>query len=273
MSHGPHTQESLEFAKNFTVEDTDIFIVTYPKSGTIWMKEIISLVLSEGDLTPILSVQNYDRAPWLEVFKFAQVIAQVPAPRPIATHFPYRLMPDSFHQSKAKVIYVMRNPKDVAVSSFYFHQVAEFLDDPGTFEEFLDLFLEGRVFFGKWTDHIKSWRNTNLGDRIMYVTYEEMKEDLPAALRNISGFVGKDLSDDVIQKISEHCSFEAMKNNPMSNYTSISKKYKAADEDTSLILRKGVTGDWKSHFTPEQMKHFTSTIKKELDGKLSLIHI
>lgn len=30
------------------------------------------------------------------------------------------------------------------------------------------------VLFGKWTDHVKSWRHTELGDRIMYITYEEM---------------------------------------------------------------------------------------------------
>lgn len=30
------------------------------------------------------------------------------------------------------------------------------------------------VLFGKWTDHVKSWRHTELGDRILYITYEEM---------------------------------------------------------------------------------------------------
>lgn len=30
------------------------------------------------------------------------------------------------------------------------------------------------VLFGKWTDHVKGWRHTELGDRIMYITYEEM---------------------------------------------------------------------------------------------------
>jgi len=38
----------------------------------------------------------------------------------------------------------MRNPKDILVSSYYFHQMATFLEDPGTFDEFLDKFLEGR---------------------------------------------------------------------------------------------------------------------------------
>ena len=31
-----HTMESLEYAQNFSVEDTDVFAVTYPKSGTIY---------------------------------------------------------------------------------------------------------------------------------------------------------------------------------------------------------------------------------------------
>ena len=30
------------------------------------------------------------------------------------------------------------------------------------------------VLFGKWTNHLKSWRNADLGDRILYITYEEM---------------------------------------------------------------------------------------------------
>lgn len=33
---------------------------------------------------------------------------------------------------------------DILVSSYYFHQMAAFLEDPGTFDEFMDKFLEGR---------------------------------------------------------------------------------------------------------------------------------
>lgn len=68
----------------------------------------------------------------------------------------------------------MRNPKDIMVSSYYFHQMAGFLQDPGTFDEFMDKFLEGKIISGKWTDHVKSWRQAELEDRIMFITYEEM---------------------------------------------------------------------------------------------------
>lgn len=37
-----------------------------------------------------------------------------------------------------------RNPKDVMVSSFFFHQMAKFLDESGSFEEFLEKFLTGK---------------------------------------------------------------------------------------------------------------------------------
>uniref|UniRef100_A0A3P9LCR3 Sulfotransferase n=1 Tax=Oryzias latipes TaxID=8090 RepID=A0A3P9LCR3_ORYLA len=268
--HGPflptvgHTKESLEYAKNFSVKDSDVFVVTYPKSGTIWMQEILPLVLSGGDLTPIQSTVNWDRVPWLELTRFAKIVEKMTSPRAMVSHLSYNLMPSSFHSSKAKVIYVMRNPKDVAVSSFYFHQMATFLEDPGTFDEFLDKFLEGRDFFGKWTDHVSSWKLAKLGDRILFLTYEEMVQDLGAAIRRISDFLCLDLSEDVIQKIAEHCTFKSMKANTMSNFSLVSKEY--LDIDKSPFLRKGVAGDWKNHFNSEQEARFTSVIQKELEA-------
>ncbi|KAL7393861.1 hypothetical protein ABVT39_017054 [Epinephelus coioides] len=261
-----HSAESLEYAQNFSMEDTDVFAVTYPKSGTIWMQEILPLLLNGGDLTPIQTIPNWDRVPWLEEKRLAMVVDQLPSPRAMVTHFPYHLMPASFHTSKAKAIYVMRNPKDILVSSFYFHQMAEFLEDPGTFDEFIEKFLEGKVLFGKWTDHVKGWKNTDLGDRIMYITYEEMVQDLPAALKRMSDFLGRNLSDETIQKIAEHCSFKTMKTNTMSNFSLVPKVY--MDSDKSSFLRKGIAGDWKNHFSSEQLARFTSVIRKEL-GKES----
>uniref|UniRef100_A0A672H167 Sulfotransferase n=1 Tax=Salarias fasciatus TaxID=181472 RepID=A0A672H167_SALFA len=241
-----HTKESLEFAQNFSFEDTDVLAVTYPKSGTIWMQEILPLLLNGGDLTPIHTIPNWDRVPWLEEKRL-------------------ELMPPSFHTSKAKTIYVMRDPRDVLVSSYYFHQMAEFLEEPGTFDEFIGKFLEGKVLFGKWTDHVKSWMHTELGDRIMHITYEEMVQDLPAALRRMADFLGRNLDPETIQKIAEQCSFQTMKKNTMSNFSLVPKAY--MDHDKSPFLRKGHAGDWRNHFSSEQLAQFSSVIHKELEGE------
>nr|XP_020488323.1 sulfotransferase family cytosolic 2B member 1-like [Labrus bergylta] len=260
-----HSLESLKFAQEFTFKDDDVLAVVYPKSGTAWMQEVLPLLLNGGDLTLIQTIPNWDRVPWLEETRLELVVDKMASPRAIVSHFPYHLMPPSFHTSKAKVIYVMRNPKDVLVSSFYFHQMAGFLSDPGTFDEFMNKFLEGRVMLGKWTDHLKSWKHSELGDRIMFITYEEMVQDLPAALRRMSDFLGRDLSEETIQKISHHCSFKTMKSNSMSNFSMVPKAY--LDKDKSAFLRKGVAGDWKNHFSSEQLARFQSVIHKELENE------
>lgn len=74
-----------------------------PSAGTIWMQEILPLLLNGGDLTPIQTIPNWDRVPWLEEKRLALVVDQLPSPRAMVSHFPYQLMPPSFRTSKAKV--------------------------------------------------------------------------------------------------------------------------------------------------------------------------
>ncbi|KAM3873443.1 sulfotransferase 2B1-like [Diretmus argenteus] len=260
-----HTKESLKYAQEFLVEDTDVIVATYPKSGTTWMQEILPLVLNGGDLTPVQTIPNWDRVPWLEETRLALVVDRLPTPRMLTTHLPYHLMPTSFYSSKAKVIYMTRNPKDVMVSSYYFHQMASFLDDPGTFQEFMDNFLEGKVIFGKWTDHVKSWRHTEMGDRILYITYEEMIQDLDGSIRRVSDFLGSNLNEEAIRMIAQQSSFNTMKTNCMSNYSLVPQEM--MDSNKSPFQRKGIAGDWKNHFTPEQKVQFSSVINRELQGE------
>ncbi|XP_030638263.1 sulfotransferase 2B1-like [Chanos chanos] len=259
-----HSNESLKYMEKFQVQDNDIFAITYPKSGTTWMQEILPLILNGGDLTPVQTIPNWDRVPWLEETRAALVMDKIPAPRTMVSHMPYHLMPASFFSSKAKAIYVTRNPKDVVVSSFHFHQMASFLDDPGTFDEFVDKFLAGNVMFGKWTDHVKSWRNTDMGDRIMYITYEEMVQDLQGAVQRMSQFLGRELSAEALERVANHCCFKNMKTNPMSNYSLVPQDI--MDSKKSSFLRKGTTGDWENHFSPELEAKFTSTIREDMKG-------
>ncbi|KAJ8332879.1 hypothetical protein SKAU_G00417750 [Synaphobranchus kaupii] len=259
-----HSTESLKYAVEFQVHDDDVFGLTYPKSGTIWMQEILPLILNGGDLTPVQTIPNWDRVPWLEETRAALVLGDRSPPRAMVSHLPYNLMPSSFFTSKAKVIYVTRNPKDIAVSSFHFHKMASFLDDPGTFDQFLDKFLSGQVLFGKWTDHVKSWRDTDSDDRILYVTYEEMVQDLRGALGRMSRFLGRELSPEVLEKVANHCQFNNMKTNVMSNFSLVPKDL--MDSSKSAFLRKGTTGDWRNHFSAEQEARFSAVIKKEMEG-------
>ncbi|TRY59430.1 hypothetical protein DNTS_001144 [Danionella cerebrum] len=250
-----HTDESLQFLENFQVKDDDVFAITYPKSGTTWMQELLPPLLNGGDLTSIQTVPNWDRVPWLEETRAPLVLDTMSSPRPIVSHMPCHLMPATLFKSKAKVIYITRNPKDVAVSSFYFHKMASFLDDPGTFEEFIDKFLAGN-------DHVKSWRNPELGDRILYITYEEMLEDLRSVLSRMLTFLGREISAEALDHVVSSGTFKNMKNNKMSNYSLVPEDL--MDKKKSPFLRKGISGDWKNHFSPELDAKFTAVIQEEM---------
>uniref|UniRef100_A0A8C1YBW5 Sulfotransferase n=1 Tax=Cyprinus carpio TaxID=7962 RepID=A0A8C1YBW5_CYPCA len=142
------TFHSFMFPGHMHTQDT--VIVTYPKSGTTWIQEIITLVLSKGDPTIAQTKPNWARAPWLEQYYAADVLKASSGPCIITTHLPYHLLAPALQHSKAKVIYVARNPKDVSVSYYHFHNMANFLPDPGTFSDFLNDFLKGAGKVGDW---------------------------------------------------------------------------------------------------------------------------
>ncbi|XP_026122148.1 sulfotransferase family 5A, member 1 isoform X2 [Carassius auratus] len=241
-----HTKDSLNYAINFQFQDTDTVIVTYPKSGTTWMQEIITLVLGKGDPTIAQTQPNWARAPWLEQYYCVDVLKASTGPRIITTHLPYHLLAEALQDSKAKVIYVARNLKDVLVSYYHFHKMANFLPDPGTFSDFLNDFLKGAVHYGSWFDHVNGWTShTKDIHNFLYITYEEM-------CKKVSRFLQCNLTEDELMLAQKHCSFNSMKENTMVNYTLIPQEI--MDHSKGKFMRKGKVGDWKNTFTEEQSR-------------------
>uniref|UniRef100_A0A665WVY9 Sulfotransferase n=2 Tax=Echeneis naucrates TaxID=173247 RepID=A0A665WVY9_ECHNA len=255
-----HHPQSLQNYEDFTFRRDDVIIVTYPKSGTTWMKEIVPLVVSRGDPASVETLQNWDRVPWLEGNRAWDLeLENRPSPRIFATHFHYNMMPQGFFKVKPKVIYVMRNPKDVFTSSFHYYGIASFLVHPGSQGEFLQKFLDGKVMFGSWFDHVKGWLNAEDKERIMYISYEEMIMDLKDSVTRIAQFLEKPLEPEVIEKIAECCLFKNMKQNKMSNYSAVPREF--LDQRKSEFLRKGIAGDWKNQLTSDEAEYFDSVYK------------
>ena len=76
----------------------------------------------------------------------------------------------------------------------------------------------------------------------------------------IANFLDKPLSDDLISRIAEQCSFSGMKKN------AASYQIKTADLGETSLLRKGVVGDWKNYFTPELNERFENEVLANLKG-------
>lgn len=258
-----HPPESLKYYEEFTFRKDDVIIVTYPKSGTTWMQEIVPLILSGGDPASVETLPNWDRVPWLEEHRASILkLEERPSPRIFATHFHHNMMPPSVSEVKPKVIYVMRNPRDVFTSSFHYYGITSFLVSPGTQREFLHKFLDGKVMFGSWFDHVKGWLNAEDKQRIMYISYEELIMDLKDSVSRIAQFLEKPLDAEVTEKIAERCLFKNMKKNNMSNYSAVPREF--MDQTKSEFLRKGIAGDWKNLLTAEEAQHFDAFYREQM---------
>ncbi|CAJ1049798.1 sulfotransferase family 5A%2C member 1 [Xyrichtys novacula] len=259
-----HTQDSLQFALKFPFQDSDILIVSYPKSGTTWMQEIVSLIFSKGDPHLSQNVPNWARCPWLEQYYFSEVLGSSPrAPRVITTHLPYHLLGPALVGSKARVIYVSRNPKDVVVSFYHFHKMANFLPEAGSFPEFLNRFLEGTLSYGSWFDHVEGWTSqTASTNNLLHITYEEMLLGLHGAIKRVSSFLKCPLLEDEVNNCVKHSSFNSMKHNKMVNYTMVAQEI--MDHSKGSFMRKGKIGDWKNMFTEEQNQYFNNIFQSKM---------
>ena len=257
------TQHQLDFMKEMELFSDDIWVVTYPRSGTTWTQQIVRSILDKGD-----EDQRIDQAvPYLEatnskVIPYDVDFSTIERPRAIKSHMPYNSMPcGTPKDTPGKYIYVARNPKDTAVSFFYHYfsfKAAENIDWP----TFASWFLSGQLYNGSHLDHVLGWWEHRDDDNVLFLKYEDMKKDIRSAIVGIASFIGKDLSEEEVDTVIKKSSFSSMKNNPTTNYEWMTTERK--HPEGTPFIRKGVVGGWKNMFTPELSGQFDAFFSHKL---------
>lgn len=254
--------DAIDSVENMEIRDSDVFLVTYPKSGTIWTQQVINLIFNERQRNGLEDIDNMTRAPWIEYNLYNIDFNRRPSPRLFTSHLPYYLMPKELRFKRAKIIYVFRNPKDVLMSFYHFHKLYTKLHIALDWETFMDMFLSGRVIGGSWFDHVRGWYTHKEDYNILFMTYEEMKKDLRSAVKKICNFVDIRHDDQAVDTIVEKSTFGNMKHDPLANYTFIQKDI--LDFDKGDFLRKGTVGDWKTRMTVAQNEKFDKFYKEKM---------
>ena len=137
---------------------------------------------------------------------------QAASPRCFKTHCWYDHCPKG-----GKYIVVVRDPVDVALSFYKFFEGWFFEPGEVGVEEFVREFWLARgepqseMQNASYFHHLLSWWKHAQDENVLWVFFEDMKEDLEAQVRRVAAFMGLEPSEDTISVAVKHSSFGFMK--------------------------------------------------------------
>ncbi|UYV67141.1 hypothetical protein LAZ67_4004062, partial [Cordylochernes scorpioides] len=268
------SSEAVRSALAYVPLDEDMFVVTFPKCGTTWTQAIVLLILNKGK--PFKNIgEFFKRSPFLEMCG-AEAAAMMPRPGVLKLHLTYEQTPQN---SKAKYIYVVRNPKDTCVSFYYHTKGWALYGFTGSFSDFFDIFYKGENDFGEYFEHVMSWYKHRDDPNVLFILYEDLKKDTKGMVMKIAKFLGPEweklLIDEpqVLEDVLKYSSINEMKQmvkaqdlvaasqseeNVPQGLRHIASQMANVGAGSLMkdfeFVRKGVVGDWKNHFTEEQAK-------------------
>uniref|UniRef100_A0A8D0E9L0 Sulfotransferase n=1 Tax=Salvator merianae TaxID=96440 RepID=A0A8D0E9L0_SALMN len=260
----PTTVCSLEVFKaleSFEARSDDVFLAGYPKSGTNWVGQILTdLVLTSAKHNEDennLDDDELEEFPYLEVGdpEKYQRMANLPSRRVIFTHLQPDNLPNSVFKNKAKILLLIRNPKDVATSFYYFTNGIAALPSYTTWENFFTAFMNGEMAWGSYFDYVFEWNKHADDSNVMTITYEELKE-VTLGVKHISEFFDLHLTDEEIQGVVDRSSFQAMKENSDKTHGALG----------NVLFRKGSVSDWKNLFNEDHNQKMDSMFEERLSG-------
>lgn len=238
------SSETIHSSSNYHAPNprkSDIYLVSYPRSGNTWMRYLLAYVIwpelpnvNLGGMAPYIPDAgiDYDRCMMLDSNSLCNKIKH----RIIKSHRRYNTL-------AKRVIYIVRDGRDMMIS--YWHYVNERDNTSIPFSAFLEMSQP----YGPWKSHVLEWLNASLEGRLV-LRYEDMLKDTASCLNKALEFAEIPFADSTISTAIERASFESMRR--------IEKRgiFNPYQRGNPIFMRKGVSGFWKDVFGPGELERF-----------------
>jgi hypothetical protein len=221
--------------RNLEVFPDDIFIVSYPKSGNTWIRFLIANLVYPQEPANFANINRLIPDP--EALSRKE-LARLPRPRYIKSH-------QYFDPRFPRIIYVVRDPRDVALSQYHFHRKRKVLQDGDPVEEFVHRFVAGTTSgYGSWGENVASWLATRSGNpNFLLLRYEDMLAQPVEELAKVASFVGIERDLQRIEQAVQRSSADEMRN---MERTQASKWSSTKDTRQDVpFVRAAKAGGWR----------------------------
>jgi hypothetical protein len=191
--------------RNLAVYPGDTFIVSYPRSGNTWTRFLIANLVFP---TESVTFANIERLIPDAAALSNRVLKRTPRPRIIKSH-------QYFDPRYRRVIYIVRDPRDLVLSYYNFHRKYQQIADNYPLADFVDDFANGRLIssdWGTWGENVASWVYTRQEQSgFLLLRYEDMKKDTEQQLRRIAAFFGMEPTPERLARVIEASSSQRMR--------------------------------------------------------------
>ena len=199
-------EEHYERGLAFQPRPSDVIISPYSKSGTTWLQQIVHGLRTRGSIEfPEISWV----VPWIEtagVIGIDLEAEQVGPFRAFKSHLDYGRIPKG-----GRYIVSFRHPYDAALSFYHFMEGWFFEQGAVSLAQFIwgEVLTreDGRSYWG----HLASWWQARRQPNVLLLTFESMKEDLPATVRKVAAFLNIDLDPELERIVIHQSSYPFMR--------------------------------------------------------------
>ncbi|MBZ5666520.1 MAG: sulfotransferase domain-containing protein [Acidobacteriia bacterium] len=231
--------------RTLAVRADDTFIISYPRSGNTWTRFLIANLMHPQEPVTFANIERF--IPDAEA-QSSRYMRAVPSPRMIKSH-------SYFDPRYPRVIYVVRDPRDVALSYYDFSRKYRQIEDSYPLERYIEDFTTGHLLsagWGTWGENVASWvyaRGARPG--FLLLRYEDMKARPEQELARIAEFLGIHASPELLRTAIERSSADRMREMEKTQGKNwVTTKDKRSDIP---FVRTASVGGWKTNLQTESV--------------------
>jgi hypothetical protein len=228
---------NLRIERDITIFPDDVFLTSYPRSGNTWTRFLVGNLIHQEEPVTFLSIERL--VP--DMYKSSdRALRNLPRPRLVKSH-------ECFDPRYRRVIYIVRDPRDVAVSNYHWELKLRSVREGYPIEEFVPRWMKPQFWprIGSWGDHVTSWLSTRQGkEDFLLLRYEDLKRDPQDELVRVAKFLGIEPTQERLERAVNLSSAEQMRK--------LEKEESAKWIATTLtrqdkpFVRNATSGGWKT---------------------------